>query len=54
MRYEDEYRFDYDDLIADADDLYEHDEWDYSDDELDDQKEWENYYHNIADEIVDD
>lgn len=54
MRYEDEYRFDYDEFVADADDLYDHDEWDYSEDELEEQEEWENYYHNIADEIVED
>lgn len=53
MRYEDEYRFDYDDLVANTDDLYE-DEWDHEDESVNDAKEWENYYHNIADEIIDD
>jgi hypothetical protein len=50
----DKYDFDYDSMANDADDLYE--DWDYDDtnDEVDEQAEWENYYHNIADEIVED
>jgi hypothetical protein len=54
---EDNY-YDYDSIIRDADDLYaneydEYDAWDGDDIEDVDQTEWENYYHNIADEIVD-
>ena len=49
----DDYDFDYDRIANDADDLYE-DDFTYDDCEVDDQLEWENYYHNIADEIVDD
>jgi hypothetical protein len=50
----DRYDFDYDSMANDADDLYE--DWDYDDmdDEVNEQAEWENYYHNIADEIVED
>lgn len=51
---EDNY-YDYDSIIRDADDLYasEYDDWDGDDIEDVDQTEWENYYHNIADELVD-
>lgn len=47
--------YDYDDyhsIIDDSDELYsyDNDEWDYDDAESD---EWENYYHNITDELVD-
>jgi hypothetical protein len=50
---EDNY-YDYDSIIKDADDLYEdeYNDWD-NDIENVEHKEWENYYHNIADEIID-
>lgn len=58
MRYEDfdcddTDHFDYDSLARDCDDLYEYDDEDYQeDDEVN--TNWENYYHNITDEIIDD
>jgi len=55
MRYDDEYEFEHGDVANDADDLFnEYDDYEYEEDEIDEQSEWENYYHNIADEIVDD
>ncbi len=49
----DDYDFDYDNMANDADDIYE-DEYNYDDVDNEEVAEWENYYHNIADEIVDD
>ena len=52
---EDNY-YDYNSIINDADDLYyddEYDSWDSEDIENVEQSEWENYYHNVADEIID-
>ena len=49
----DDYDFDYDNMANDADDIYE-DEYNYDDVDNEEVSEWENYYHNIADEIVDD
>jgi hypothetical protein len=58
MRYdiESDYPYDYDSVVenADFDDLIdgvEEDMYEVNDDE--DVQEWVNYYHNIADEIVD-
>lgn len=49
----DDIEYDYNNIIRDCEDLYD-DEWDYEDDiEMVEQDEWENYYHNIADELVD-
>lgn len=46
-------RYDYDSIAKDCDDLYYDDIWDYEDTTEDsDSEEWENYYHNIADELV--
>jgi hypothetical protein len=42
--------FNYDDDYEDFDDLFD----DYDDYEQDDTKEWDNYYHTIADEISED
>lgn len=46
--------YDYDDyhsIADDCDELYSYDDqWDY--DDAEDTKEWENYYHNITNEIV--
>ena len=42
----DDYDFDYDNMANDADDIYE--------DEVAEHREWENYYHNLAEEIEDD
>lgn len=46
-----DFDYDYNHILEDVDDLdlYEDDEYD-----LEDEKEWDNYYHNIADELVDD
>jgi hypothetical protein len=48
---EDNY-YDYDSIIRDADDLYD-DDYDFDDIENVDEQEWENYYHNITDELID-
>jgi hypothetical protein len=49
--------YDYDDyrsIADDSEDLYTYDDqWDYDDVEAVDHNEWENYYHNITDELVD-
>lgn len=46
-------RYDYDSIVRDTDELYDYDDsYDYDDN--DDTSEWENYYHNIADELVED
>ena len=45
-----EYEYDYDRMVEDSDDLDLYtDEYDY--DDVDDEAEWENYYHNLAEEI---
>ena len=45
-----EYEYDYDRIVEDTDDLDLYtDEYDY--DDVDDEAEWENYYHNVAEEI---
>lgn len=51
--------YDYDDyhsIAEDADELYtcDDEQWDNDSVEINDTKEWENYYHNIADELVED
>jgi hypothetical protein len=50
--------YDYDDyqsITDNSDELYSYDDqWDYDDSEVTEQNEWENYYHNITDEIVED
>lgn len=58
MRYEDfdcddTDSVDYDSLARDCDDLYTYDEDDYEEDK-EVHSDWDNYYHNIADEIIDD
>jgi hypothetical protein len=60
MRYDDvdsyhDERYDYNNIIGDTDELYsyDHDDWDCDENESD-ENEWENYYHNIANELVDD
>jgi hypothetical protein len=57
QRYDDVYsdyddRYDYDNLARGCDDLYSCDEEHWEDDS-DEENEWENYYHNIADELID-
>lgn len=59
MRYEDSeyYNYDYDELVENADELYEpNDEpWmDSYEDEEHNLREYDSYYHNVADEIVED
>jgi hypothetical protein len=49
---EDNY-YDYDSIAKDADDLYHDDDYDFDDIENVDEQEWENYYHNLTDEIID-
>jgi hypothetical protein len=44
---------DYEYIAENCDDLYEYDEWQDDDIEVDNTCDWENYYHNIADELVD-
>lgn len=55
--FDDDNYYDYDSIAKDADDLY-FDEYDSWDDEAEvdnvEQNEWENYYHNLADEIIED
>lgn len=52
-RFDDDYRYDYDSIARDCDELYNQDgDWDFED-EHSNYQEWENYYHNIADELVD-
>lgn len=63
MRYDD-YDYDYHNLAASADDLYEDesynegdDSWNGTDEDEEDVMDdiaWDNYYHNIADELTDD
>lgn len=49
------YDYDYERIADEIDDLYHNDDdnWDFEDDDIENEKEWENYYHNIADEISD-
>jgi hypothetical protein len=61
MRYDDvdsyyDERYDYDNIVRDSDELYSYDDdsWDYDDNDASEQVEWENYYHTITDELVDD
>jgi len=54
--YDDEYEFDYDRVVEDAEELYDYanysDEPDYDDyDNLEDEREYEHYYHNVAEDI---
>lgn len=45
---------DYESIASNIDDLYEYDDqWDYDDAEIAEHSEWENYYHNITEELVD-
>lgn len=59
MRYDDvdsyyDDSYDYNNIARDCDDLYSYDDsWDDEDDE-DNEQEWDSYYHNIANELVDD
>jgi hypothetical protein len=53
--YSDEYEYLYSDVVENVDDLYDYyedNEDDYSEDAVNN-IEWENYYHNLADDIVD-
>lgn len=64
----DDYQYNYHDLVEDSEDLSESDDEYYYDDGTDepwagldedenetmDEQGWGNYYHNIADEIIDD
>ena len=56
MRYSDEYQYeDYNSVTNEVEELYSYDDvYDYDDQADSDEVEWENYYHNIADEIVED
>lgn len=69
MSYDDyNYEYDYHNLADNSDELTSDDEYYYADDEatepwmgvdndeneIMDKTGWENYYHNIADEIIDD
>jgi hypothetical protein len=47
----DSYDYDYDTYANDAEDLYIDDDYDME--EEDDRDIWDNYYHNITDELVD-
>ena len=54
--YDDEYEFDYDRVVEDADELYDYanysDEPDYDDyDNVENEREYEHYYHNVVDEL---
>lgn len=55
-RFYNEYEYDYDRIAQDTDELYDYDYNDDSDDDIleEDEREWENYYHNLADEIIED
>jgi hypothetical protein len=44
--------FDYDSLARDCDDLYEYDDESYEED-IETESNWDNYYHNITDELID-
>ena len=47
-----EYEYNYERIAQDTDELYD---FDYNDDETDTlEEEWENYYHNLTDEIIED
>lgn len=58
MRYEDNdnYNYDYDELVENADELYTQDDEPWMDEYEDeyDLREYDSYYHNIADEIAED
>ena len=54
LRYPDEFEHFYNEEIDDLyEDLYE-ETWEDREDVLDEHQEWENYYHNITQEISDD
>lgn len=44
------YEYNYESILEDTDDLYSDDEYNNEDIKSD----WENYYHNIAQELIDD
>lgn len=46
---ENKYQYDYDSILDDTDELYDYDDYDYNQ-----EVEYENYYHSIAEEIADD
>ena len=53
MRYSDDYE--YDKVTDEVEELYSYDDnFEYSIQETCEHVEWENYYHNIAQEIVED
>jgi len=45
-----DFDYDYNHILDNVDDLYEEEDYD----DIDNEKEWDSYYHNIADELVDD
>jgi len=48
-----EYEYDYDRIVEDSDELYEDDFYDNDYDIEEDFSYWDNYYHNVADELID-
>ncbi len=48
-----EYEYDYDRIVEDSDELYEDDFYDNDYDIDDDLTYWDNYSHNVADELID-
>jgi hypothetical protein len=46
-----EYEYDYNRVLEDTDELYDYDDYDYI---YNQEVEYENYYHTVADEICDD
>ena len=59
-RYDDEYEYDYgiddiEDIVDEYEDSEDYDDYDIIvDEDYNTQSDWENYYHNLADEIGDD
>jgi len=49
-----DFDYDYNHILEDVDDLYEEEDYDDNEYDIDNEKEWDSYYHNIADELVDD
>jgi hypothetical protein len=63
-RYDDDYDYDYRDISSDIDDLYaeaeiddnhnEDEPWMDMEEKHTNHSSWDNYYHNITDELIDD
>ena len=55
-RYDDEYEYDYgiDDIEDIVDEYEDYEDYDSVDEDYNTQSDWENYYHNLAEEIGDD